>query len=74
MNRPIIEVPNNKRQVTCEEAIALYSEGHKILSTMSDEEGIYGAHVFFKEWENLDPTDFTFKEYKNKGLWYVLEE
>lgn len=74
MKRPQIAVPEQKREVSVEEALSLYHQGYKVLATVSDELGIYGAHVFSLKWDNLDMNNYAFRQFRECGVWYVLED
>lgn len=69
-----IKIPNHAIPVSFEKAMQRYDQGKKILATLSDENGVYGAHAYSKDWTNLDKRTKEFKQYKEQGRWFLLSQ
>ena len=74
MSRASIVIPENRKRVTFQDAVAHYVEGYKVLVVLSDELGMYAAHAFHRDWGNLDLVSREGAKYSREGEWYVLEE
>ena len=69
-----IQLPNHAVPVSFETAMDRYDQGKKVLAILSDENGIYAAHAYSRDWTNLDRRTKEFREYAKQGQWFLLSQ
>ncbi|MBG9796915.1 hypothetical protein O0555_21730 [Brevibacillus laterosporus] len=70
----MITIPDHAIPVSFVKAIERYKQREKILVILSDENGIYAAQAYSKDWDNLDEQCCEFKQYKEQGKWFLLSQ